>query len=98
MSNTNLPLVSIVRLVVLDKVQSIILRDNIDTAHPVFMSHPVYLVSNFDKLWSKCCGYKLSARHVCQATDHIYRYSSKGSIEIHTYQNSQMDEADSDIS
>ena len=61
------------RLIVLDKVQSFFLRDNIDTANPVSVCHPVYLVSNSHKLRSECCGDELRICHVCQTTNHIYK-------------------------
>ena len=67
------PYSGIVRLVMLDKIDCVFLGDNIDTAHSVFMCHPIYLVSNFHKLWPKRCCYKLSICHVCKATYHIYQ-------------------------
>lgn len=80
--NSSQTLIGIVRLIMLNKIQGVFLGDDIDTAHSVFMCHPIYLVSNFYKLLPKRCRYKLSICHVCKTTYHIYQSSD---LRIHQH-------------
>lgn len=73
-----LTLTGVMRLVMLDKIKGLLLWDNIDVADPVLVCHTIYLVCNFHKLRPKCCGYKLSIRHISQTPYHIFFKRVKG--------------------
>lgn len=51
----------IVRLIMLDKIQCVILRNKIDTAYSIFVGHTIYLVCNLHKFRPESGGYELGA-------------------------------------
>ena len=54
----------IVRLVMLNEVQSLLLGHHVDVADPVLVCHTIYLISHFGNLWPECGRDELSVSHV----------------------------------
>ena len=58
-------LAGIVRLIMLNEVQRLLLGHHIDVAHPVLVCHTIYLISDFGNLRSECGRNELGVTHVC---------------------------------
>jgi len=58
-------LAGIVRLIMLNEVQRLLLGHHIDVAHPVLVCHTIYLISDFGNFWTECGRDELGFSHVC---------------------------------
>jgi hypothetical protein len=58
-------------LIVLNEVQGLFLRDDVNTAHTIFMCYPVHSICNFHQLRSEGSCDELSGSRIGLTLDHV---------------------------